>query len=726
MLDAATRQPVPFAGVFVQELNTGCLTAEDGSFSLEKIPAGSFIIQFSRIGYKPFAKKVSIKDSVTRVEVTLSSSLMNTPEVVVYGEQGKDQREVVRTIEQVTTATMREEGALSLADGLTKIAGVSQITSGSGIAKPVIRGLSGSRVQAVVLGIRFDNQNWGEEHGLGLSYIGIEKTEVIKGPYSLLYGSEAMGGVINIIEEYPAPAGSLQSEANAGFFSNTLGYSANAAVKKNNGKINWRVRIGNESHADYTDGNNTRVINSRFNDYIAKATLGFTHKNWVSKNNYFFAFNNYGFVGEAYDLIKLNMQVDQRWSRDLYYPHHQVFINMFTSQNTVFLKSSTLKFTAGTHFNNRQEQDLGYHADLDMQLNTYNGTFLWEKPLGNRADLTLGTNHLLQTNRNLAVRNVIPDANLVENSAYLYTKVKFNKIFIDGGARFDTKNIETFYTPNRYAPSTDIVPFSNFYKVFSGSLGTTVQLGKYLLFKANGSNAFRAPNLAELSSNGLHEGTMRYEIGNINLKQEQMFGSEASLQVSAGQLSGYAAVFYNYFLNYIFLAPTNEEYVGLPIYRYLQQDAEMHGGDASVTYNPNYLKWLSLHETFSMVQGTRTDGVALPFIPPPRLTSEVRADFKTKGNPCFVKASATYVEQQNQLALFEKYTPSYYLLNCGLGFTKAGARNEWQFSLTCNNVMNAVYYDHLSRYKYFGVNNMGRNIVLNVSCKFLKQLKNEK
>jgi iron complex outermembrane receptor protein len=205
-----------------------------------------------------------------------------------------------------------------------------------------------------------------------------------------------------------------------------------------------------------------------------------------------------------------------------------------------------------------------------------------------------------------------------------------------------------------------------------------------------------------------------------------MFGSEIGLQINSGQLSGYAAVFYNYFLNYIFLAPTSEEYVGLPIYRYLQQNAEMHGADASLTYNPKLITWLSLHETFSMVQGTRTDGLALPFIPPPRLTSEVRADFKLKGNPCFVKTSFTYVEAQNQVALFEKSTPSYNLLNFGLGFTRPNARSEWQFSLTCNNAMNIVYYDHLSRYKYFGVNNMGRNIVLNVSYKFLKQLKHEK
>lgn len=716
---------VAFASVFVPELNTGCQAGADGVFTLKNLPAGSFIFQFSCLGYKTLNKNVTVSDSTPPLDVVLSGQLINSGEVIVYGKKGKSDREVVRTTEQVTAGTMREEGALTLAEGLTKVAGVSQVTSGAGISKPVIRGLTGSRIQNLVLGIRFDNQNWGDEHGLGLSYIGIDRVEIIKGPYSLLYGAEAMGGVINIIEENPAPAGFLQADGGLSFFSNTLGYSTSAGVKQNNGKFNWRIRIGTESHADYQDGKNNRVINSRFNDYVGKASFGFAGKKWVSKNNYFFALNNYGFVGEAYDTTRLKLVADSRYSRDLYLPHHQVFINMFSTQNTFFLKHSVARLIAGVHFNNRQEQGLGYHPELDMQLNTYNASLLWEKSFGKRFELTLGTQHLLQTNRNLAIRNVIPDADLNENSAYIYCKLTFNKLFIDGGLRGDAKNIQTYSTYNQYAPSTDILPFNHFYTVMSGSLGTTLQLGKYILLKANGSNAYRAPNLAELSSNGLHEGTMRYEIGNTNLKAEQMYGSEASVQVNSAQVSGYVALFYNYFMNYIFLSPTNETYVGLPIYRYLQQDALMHGSDASITYNPSFLKQLSINESFSFVQGTRKDGLALPFIPPPRLNSEVRSDFKVKKLNCYAKGSYTYVWEQNQLALFEKYTPWYDLINAGAGVKFMSEKREITAGISCNNLLDRFYYDHLSRYKYFGVYNMGRNISVNLTIKFLKTTNNE-
>jgi iron complex outermembrane receptor protein len=209
-----------------------------------------------------------------------------------------------------------------------------------------------------------------------------------------------------------------------------------------------------------------------------------------------------------------------------------------------------------------------------------------------------------------------------------------------------------------------------------------------------------------------------------------MFGSEASIQVNSKQLTGYAAVFYNYFLNYIFLAPTTEQYIGLPIYRYMQQDAIMQGIDASLSYNPKSVKWLTWNQNYAMVQGTRNDGVNLPFMPPPKFTSELRGDFRLKEQSLFMKTSATYVMEQNQLAMFEKYTPSYSLINAGIGAILSKKNCEYNVSVTCNNLLNTVYYDHLSRYKYFVANgnpvyNMGRNLVINVSIKFTKSLKHE-
>jgi iron complex outermembrane recepter protein len=724
ILDADSRQAVAFTGIYVHELNTGTVAGADGAFTLGHLPKGDFSIQFSRLGYQSFAKTVTIRDTLLTLTIYLSRQSIRTDVVTVIADAEKRlKQDVARTAESVTANTMRENGALTLADGLTQVAGVSQITSGAGISKPVIRGLSGNRIQAVVLGMRFDNQNWGEEHGLGLSCIGIDRAEVLKGPYSLLYGSEAMGGVIQVIEEGPAPSGTWQSDANVSAYSNTFGYGATACVKRNTGKLNWRVRLGTESHADYSDGNNARVINSRFDDYVAKASLNISAGNWVSKNTYFGALNHNGFVGEAYDI--LHLEPDARLSRDLYFPHHQVFLTMLSSQNTLFLKKSRLKLNLGGHLNNRQEQDLGYHAELDMQLNTFNGSLLWERGLGKKADLLIGSQHLLQSNTNLAVRSVIPDAQMVENGAFSYLKVRFGKLFLDGGARFDLRSIQTFTTENKYAPSTEIIPFHRYFSVASGSLGATLQAGRYLLLKANGSNAFRAPNLAELSSNGLHEGTLRYEIGDMKLRPEQMFGSEISAQLGAGQLEGYISGFYNYFLNYIFLAPTDEQYIGLPIYRYLQRDAIMHGFDGSLTYHPAFLKWLSWSESGAYVQGTRADGLALPFIPPFRLTSELRADWRLRGKTCFLKASYVRVSEQGQLALFERYTPSYGLFNCSAGITFTGSKSEMQVAVAGTNITNTVYYDHLSRYKYFGINNMGMNWVLNLSYRFISRTREE-
>src|SRR4030095_9593889 len=155
-------------------------------------------------------------------------------------------------------------GAFNLSDGLAKLPGVSQLTTGVGISKPVIRGLYGNRVLAILSGLRFDNQQWQDEHGLGLNDMGIDRVEVIKGPSSLLYGSEAIGGALNIIEEAPAKPHTTVADVNTRFFSNTLGIFTDVGFKGASITSNWGIRAGINSQADYTDGDGNRILNSRF------------------------------------------------------------------------------------------------------------------------------------------------------------------------------------------------------------------------------------------------------------------------------------------------------------------------------------------------------------------------------------------------------------------------------------------------------------------------------
>ena len=178
--------------------------------------------------------------------------------VTVSGIKKQPLRHTPFNISVLSLQQMQNAVNYNVSDALSKIPGISQITTGNGISKPVIRGLYGNRIQTVLLGLRFDNQQWQDEHGLGLSIIGIDHIEVLKGPSSLLYGTEALGGVIRIVEENIPAEGTNESDINASLFSNTLGFSINGGIKKNTGTKNWRIRLGADSHADYTDGNNKR------------------------------------------------------------------------------------------------------------------------------------------------------------------------------------------------------------------------------------------------------------------------------------------------------------------------------------------------------------------------------------------------------------------------------------------------------------------------------------
>ncbi|MEO6305535.1 MAG: TonB-dependent receptor, partial [Bacteroidia bacterium] len=516
-------KPIPGVIVNLPELNAQTETDSSGTFSFKNIAKGYYQLQVIKFGYAHFTARVFINDSSITKNVQIKPDPNYLNEIVVYGDQQSKRSETSNTIDVLDAKTMRELGALSLSDGIAKLPGVNQLSTGAGISKPVIRGLFGNRIQTVLLGMRFDNQQWQDEHGLGLTDIGVDRIEIIKGPSSLFYGSEAMGGVLNIINEKNAPVGKTQADVSSRFFSNTYGYSVDAGVKRSTQKINWGIRLGTESHADYSDGNNMRILNSRFGGYVGKASLGFRHKRWINENTYMFAQNSFGFLMDAYQVYD---KADDRLSRSFERPHHTVVINMFTSQNTFLLNASKLKINLGFHSNNRQEQEGASGISLDMVLDTYTGLINWTKDFNETTQLVIGSQNQFQTNLNNGSRIIVPNANLFESSLFSYLKKHYKYIVIEGGIRYDYKDIQTLPTGvlnsgSPYNPGTKVIPTNKNYSTVNGALGASVFDTKHINVKLNVSSGYRGPNLAELSSNGLHEGSLRYELGNIDLKVEQ-------------------------------------------------------------------------------------------------------------------------------------------------------------------------------------------------------------
>lgn len=635
-------------------------------------------------------------------------------EVVISGIEVTASKQSSLNITALSRAELEATSPYNLSDALSAVPGISQMRTGIAISKPVIRGLYGNRVLVLLSGLRFDNQQFQDEHGLGLSQIGIDGVEVIKGPASILYGTDAVGGVINIIEETPHLQGKYL-DVNSRIYSNTLGTLTDVGYCSLHNNKWWRIRAGIESHADYSDGNGDRVLDSRNNGYYFKAGYGFKRKSWEQNNAYNFSYSQMGFIMEG---LPQFFDEDSRWSRSMSGPHHNVLLNIFSSQNTFDLKRSTLKVNAGIQSNRRKEDEGGGEISLDMHLLSLLENARWEKTLTNNLQFIINQQLTYENNTNYGKRILIPDARMTESNLSAFLHHKLNRLVIEAGAGYNYKRIQTYETGilntgSTNTPDSSLGPLNNNRGSFNVIAGLSYNPTRWLLVKSNIATGNRAPNLAELSSNGLHEGTYRAEIGNPILDMEQNINGDLTVELTGKTVFVSASGFYNHFANYIYLIPSEgPDWYGFPRYRYVQQDANLYGGEIIAVIKP--INDLSIKETFSAVKGQFTNGDDLPFIPAFRSVSSV--NYSRSGNSgrqlFFVEPELEYVFPQNDPAQFETPTADYALVNIYAGTTTQISGNNIRWQLSCKNVFDKAYMDHLSRIKYYGLYNQGINFII--------------
>lgn len=637
-----------------------------------------------------------------------TDSSLELNEVIVTGIKDSKPKQTSLNIEPYKLKDLEIKSPLNLSDALAKLPGISQISTGNAISKPVIRGLYGNRILIVLSGLRFDNQQWQDEHGLGLSQIGIDRIEVIKGPASILYGTDALGGVINIVEEKPTEYKTV-TDINTRFFSNTLGTLTDIGISTRN-KKNWkRLRIGYENHADYTDGKNTRVLNSRNKGYYVKAGFGKEKKNWKQENSYNFSYNQYGFI---LDDLGSFFSPDARLSRKMNGPHHNVILNIANSQNTIVLAKSILKVNAGIQSNVRMEDEGGGQISLNMHLFSLLENVRWEKNFKKDFMLVLNHQFTFENNTNYGGRIIIPDADLFEGNMSVFTKYSRKKMIVELGLGGNIKKITTKTTRGINTPGGEIKPFTINKPSVSGLLGFSYFPTERLNIKSNIATGYRAANLAELSANGLHEGVFRYEVGSPNLKVEQNVTSDITLEYKYKRFFIYGSLYFNQFFNYIYLAPTSEQFYGFQVFRYKQQNATIKGGEVVIQYHPTWIKNTYLKMAYSNTYGVLSDGKFLPFIPTNKISSSVKYELKHLESKKYIECEYIYNFKQNRPATFELSSPDYNLVNIYIGWQTKLRKKDFQISFNCNNVLNVTYADHLSRLRYYGMNNMGRNFVL--------------
>ncbi len=694
--------------VYIPQLEKGTAADFDGNYTLTNIPDGNYTVVFSSLGYGTVSLKLNFNgDQVFTENIQMAESAVEMEEVIVSTPFHKLQSENVMKVERVSTSELSSAGAVTLADGIKNIPGVDIISTGEGIGKPVIRGLSSNRVLTYTQGVRLENQQFGDEHGLGINESGVESVEVIKGPASLLYGSDALGGVLYLNPERFATSGETHGDINSSYFSNTLGTSTNLGVKTSGEKWKYLARGSYSSFSDYKTGADYRVTNSRFNEKDLKTGIQYLGTKFKSTVRYNYNRSNIGIADEIGEQTK---------STKLELPFQEIDNHILSLDNTLFLKNSSFDLKMGYLFNDRREfEDDPTLAALRMQLTTFNYDLKYNLPDFGKFETIVGLQGMFQNNKNKGEEILIPDANTTDVGLLATSHYHLEKVDLQAGIRFDGRKITS--DPAGEVGDLDYIPaLDKTFTSFTAALGGKVDISELISARLNFASGFRAPNLAELTSNGIHEGTNRYERGNYNLRNEHNFQTDLSLEYRNEHVEFFVNGFYNAVKNYIFISPTNEVIDDTPVYDYLQDDAKLYGGEMGFHLHPHPLDWLHFESSFETVTGKLENDDYLPLIPANSIQNTFRVEFEDgktrKNSSAFITLKNTF--DQTNISDFETRTGGYSLLSAGVESSFKFDKLLLKVGLSGTNLTDKKYVAHLSRFKPEGIFNIGRSVNLSL------------
>ncbi len=699
--------PLASVSVYAPDIHKGTVTDTEGKYILNNMPVGSVRLVFSYVGYTTQEKNVSAgKESV--LDVMLEESVHQMDEVIVSTAFNKLQSQNVMKVEHASVKSLQQKGVATLIEGLATIPGVAQVSTGTSIGKPVIRGLSSNRVLVYSQGVRLENQQFGDEHGLGLNDSGIESVEVIKGPASLLYGSDALGGVLYFNPEKFADANTVKADFSQKLFSNTLGSGTSIGVKGSTENWKFLLRGDYATHSDYQIPDGDRVTNTRYKETDFKGGIGYSDAKVSSIFRYNFNYLNLGIPEDGI--------ADQTTSKNPDFPRQGIYNQIFSLHNNFFFTDSKLDADIGYIANDRSEFEDSDTASLHMKLNTLNYDVKYHFPKFGKFETIAGVQGMTQTNLNSGEEFLIPDATTNDFGIFGTANYSWKSNVLQAGIRYDNRKISSD-EHGILGQEGYFAPVDRSFDSFNASLGYKTDLDKKLVLRLNLASGFRAPNLAELTSNGVHEGTNRYEIGNNNLKTEQNIQTDINLEYKNSHFEFFINGFYNRVNHYIYAAPTGDFIEGNDVYKYVQNNAYLFGGEVGIHFHPHPLDWLHLESSFSTVTGKKSNGDYLPLIPANSWTNTARTEFKIKNwlSDGYARVDVVTTFDQNNVSGFETASKDYTLVNLGFGGKIELGKTVFNASLNGNNLFDKTYIAHLSRLKTDGIPNIGRNIVLGIN-----------
>ncbi|MEO6522922.1 MAG: TonB-dependent receptor [Mucilaginibacter sp.] len=728
-------EPLSFASVALTGISMGVTSNDKGYYNLKNIPAGTYTVVFSNIGYATERYKVIIRpDEATVLNGNLKENSSKLNEVVVTGVSRKTElRSNPIPIAVMTKKEMDENVNNNIIDAIVKgVPGVNAVTTGPNISKPFIRGLGYNRVLTLYDGMRQEGQQWGDEHGIEIDQYGIGRAEVVKGPASLTYGSDALAGVINMIPYIPAGESSvLKGDYITDYHTNNgmIGTSLGLSYKKDDWRYAFRATA--KTAHDYQNSVDGFVFNTGFREYNLSGMVR-VDKKWGYSQLAATVYDNRQEIPDGSrdslsrqftrqvaesntDDIKNRPIVgnDQLRSYSIDPLHQCIQHYRIYSHNEFKLgEGSSIDASVGLQQSVRREYNHPTLADqpgLYVVLNTLNYDLKYNLPSIGGIESTIGINGMYQTNRsNAATDFPIPDYNLFDAGTFLFAKKTIGKVDISGGIRYDNRHIswndlyvgpnpkngfdQQVKLPDTAGASLQFPAFKHVYQGVSGSLGLTYNISERLLLKANIARGYRAPNITEIGSNGLDPGAHIVYLGNRNFNPEFSLQEDLGFIAYLKDIDLIVELFNNHIDNYIYQAKLTDAN-GNPVvivpgnstYQYQQSSASLYGAEFTLNVHPQNIKWLAFNNSLAYVTGINGDqrlideskGAAkyLPFIPPLHIRSEVKTtlqrSYGTFSKIYFKAEMDAYTTQNRFYALdnTETATPGYALFNLGAGTT---------------------------------------------------------
>ena len=755
----ANRQPLPGVIVEVHELGRGTQTNANGGFSISSLKPGSYHIHFSLLGFAANEQAVIIGSELKILNIVMEPASIELNNLVVEESMLKaGQKEQSQAMAVLDQEHFIKNGNASFVRMLESIPGVNSINTGLGVSKPVIRGLSFNRVIVAENGIKQEGQQWGGDHGLEIDQFAVERVELIKGPASLLYGSDGLGGLINI-RPAPAPARNTISAsvlASARSVNDFLGTSVFTAINKNDYYL--RMRISTQDYADFRvpaneftyNGYVLPIINNRLkntagNERNIYVTAGMG-KSWGFSSISFSRFaQKAGFFAGSHGIPRSYQLQDDSLPRNIDLPRQEVTHYKVLSNTSVQLGKHWLEADFGYQLNHRSEYSYPHthgkgpqptgDLELDFKLQTLSYNLRLHMEAENHQSLILGSNGQMQQNAIGGFNFLLPRFNNSGLGVFAFYRKSWDKLIFNSGIRYDYAQISTekhyraIYLDSLTVAGYELASpeLSSYFSNFSGSTGLSWLPRNNWNVKLNIGTAYRVPTPAELTSNGVHHGTFRHELGDSTLTSERSLQSDLMLRYSGKKWEWSVTPYLNFFKDFIFLDPTSQ-FSTLPdaglLYRYTQADAVHYGAEiqSDLHVTPDFHAGIAAQVVRAWNLETSYN---LPFIPPAQIKLDLEYELHHEQwifPEVFLGVQAVAVSSQNLTARNEKATPGNVVFNSNVGTNFSLKKHECRLIVNVQNMFDARYYAHLNRYRQLNLPEPGRNIMFTLHLKLQRSL----